>query len=405
MDLRGHLSGKRIMLGVTGSIASYKAVDILRALVGLGAEVRVAMTKHAAQFVSPLTFEVLSNRPVLVEEYGGEGISRIGHIGITDSLDLALVAPATANIIGKVAAGIADDSLTSALMAADCPLIMAPAMNDRMYRNPRLQKNITALKTLGVGFVEPGTGSLACGTSGMGRLAETDVILQAVASRFTPRDLEGVTVLVTAGPTRERIDAVRFISNASSGKMGYALAVAAHERGAEVILISGPVQLEPPSGVTLVRVESAADMQKAVNQHSACCGIVVMAAAVSDFRPVTAFDRKIKKEIAEDSLALERTTDILHELGRAGRNGILVGFAAETEAIEQNALKKLKEKNLDLIVANDLQKENAGFGTDTNSVIIFDRSGNRTEMPTMPKIMIARYIMQTAAGLLRQKQR
>ena len=403
MDVRDLLAGKRILLGVSGSIAAYKAVDILRRLVDQGAEVRVAMTRHAEQFVSPLTFEVLSKRPVLVEEFGGQGTSRIGHIGITDGLDLALVAPATANVIGKVAAGIADDSLTSALMAAECPLLMAPAMNDRMYRNPRLQKNIAALRDMGVGFVEPEAGNLACGTIGTGRLADTEVILHAVASRFITRDLEGVTVLVTAGPTRERIDAVRFISNASSGKMGYALAAAARERGAEVILISGPVQLKPPPDITLISVESAADMQRAVREQVGRCGIVVMAAAVSDFKPVTSADGKIKKEDAAEVLALERTGDILRELGSADGNCLLVGFAAETDAIEQNALKKLREKNLDLIVANDLRKADSGFGTDTNAVVIFDRSETRTEIPTMPKTAIARIIMESAAGLLKRK--
>ncbi|MCK9419611.1 MAG: bifunctional phosphopantothenoylcysteine decarboxylase/phosphopantothenate--cysteine ligase CoaBC [Nitrospirae bacterium] len=397
------LSGKRILLGVTGSIAAYKAVDLLRRLTEQGAEVRVAMTTCAEKFVSRLTFETLSRRPVLFDEFTGGNQATIGHIGITDGLDLALVAPATANIIGKIAAGIADDALTSALMAIDCPLLIAPAMNDRMYRNPRLQRNIAVLKDSGVRFVEPGTGSLACGTEGKGRLADIGLIIQELAVCLTQKDLAGKTVLVTAGPTREFIDAVRFISNPSTGKMGYALAAAARDRGAEVILITGPTQLAPPWGMKVVSVVSAGDMHRAVTEHLDRSHIVIMAAAVSDFKPLRTSDHKIKKEDAAQTLELGRTEDILLELGKAGGKRLLIGFAAETDNIEQNALKKLKDKHLDMIVVNDLLRNGSGFGVDTNAVTIIDRSGKRTEVPTMPKTAVASSIMNAVSEFLKKQ--
>jgi phosphopantothenoylcysteine decarboxylase / phosphopantothenate---cysteine ligase len=393
VEQSGVLTGKRILLCVSGSIAAYKAVDLLRRLTEQGAEVRVAMTACAEKFVSRLTFETLSRRPVLYDAFSSREQATIGHIEITEGLDLALVAPATANIIGKIAAGIADDALTSALMAIDCPLLIAPAMNDRMYRNPRLQRNITVLEDAGVRFVEPGTGSLACGTEGQGRLADTDVIVRELAACLIQKDLAGKTVLVTAGPTREYIDAVRFISNPSTGKMGYALAAAARDRGAEVILITGPTQLAPPQGVKVVSVVTAGDMHRAVKEHRDRSHIVIMAAAVSDFRPLQTSERKIKKEEAATTLTLERTEDILLELGKAGGKRLLVGFAAETDDIEKNALKKLKDKHLDMIVVNDLLKSGSGFGVDTNAVTIIDRTGKRTEVPTMHKTHVAASVM------------
>jgi len=395
------LSGKRILLGVTGSIAAYKAVDILRRLSERGAEVRVAMTGHATRFVSRLTFETLSGRPVLCDEFHDVNRSAIGHIDITDGLDAALIAPATANMIGKLAAGIADDSLTSAVMALACPLVIAPAMNDRMYSNPILRRNMDILRGAGARFIEPGSGSLACGTTGPGRLADTDLIIGELSALFLPQDLARRTILVTAGPTRESIDAVRFISNPSTGKMGYALAAAARERGAGVILISGPTHLEPPSGVALISVMSAAEMHKAVVEQSSHCDVVIMAAAVSDFRPVHASDRKIKKHEAPMVLQLERTTDILGELGGADGKQILVGFAAETDDLEQNALRKLKDKNLDMIVANDLLGSDSGFCSDTNAVTIFDRSGKKRLLPTMRKSEVARSIIDSIVEFMK----
>jgi phosphopantothenoylcysteine decarboxylase/phosphopantothenate--cysteine ligase len=403
LEQRDSVAGKRILLGVTGSIAAYKAVDILRRLTERGAEVRVAMTSHAARFVSRLTFETLSGRPVLSDEFSGAERSVIGHIGITEDLDLALIAPATANIIGKIAAGIADDALTSALLAIDCPLLIAPAMNDRMYRNPFLQKNITTLKECGVRIIEPGTGSLACGTIGQGRLADTDLIIQEISSLFVQKDLVGKTILVTAGPTREFVDAVRCISNPSTGKMGYALAAAARDRGAEVLLITGPTQIAPPQGVRVIPVVSAGDMHRAVMEHLDRSHIVIMAAAVSDFRPLQISDRKIKKEDAGETLLLSRTEDILLELGKAGGERLLIGFAAETDNLELNALKKLKDKHLDMIIVNDLLKDGSGFGTDTNAVTIIDRTLKRTELPTMPKAAIAQHLMNAISELIKHR--
>jgi phosphopantothenoylcysteine decarboxylase / phosphopantothenate---cysteine ligase len=394
------LSGRRILLGVTGSIAAYKAVDVVRRLSERGAEVRVAMTMHATRFVSPLTFEVLSGKPVLCDEFGGPDRPRIGHIDITDELDAMIIAPATANCIGKIASGIADDALTSAVMALDRQLFIAPAMNDRMFRNPILAKNIRVLRETGVKFIEPGTGSLACGTIGRGRLADVDEIVRELSLFFTPRDLKGKTVLVTAGPTREFIDAVRFISNPSTGTMGYAIAVAARDRGADVVLVSGPTQHAPPRGVTMVNVTTAAEMHDAVKARFADSNVVIMSAAVSDFKPTQTAVRKIKKNEANSFLELERTADILKELGGIAGGRLLVGFAAETEDVEQNAIKKLREKRLDLIVVNDLLKTGAGFGTGTNSVVIIDREGKRTELPVMPKSDVALRILDAVVERL-----
>lgn len=402
MEQQDRISGKRILLGITGSIAAYKAADVLRRLQERGAEVHVAMTRHAAQFVSRLTFESLSGRPVLCEERSEGEQYAIGHIDATEDLDAAIVAPATANIIGKIALGIADDPLTTALMALECPLLIAPAMNDRMYRNIFLQKNIRTLKEMGVRFIEPGTGSLACGAIGQGRLADTDRILDELSTLFAPQDLAGKTVLVTAGPTREFIDTVRFISNPSTGRMGYALAAAARERGADVILVTGPTTLAYPQGVKVVPVISAGEMHNAVDDHIEQSAVVIMAAAVSDFKPLHASDHKIKKVEAPPTLELERTADILLDLGRKKGNRVLVGFAAETDDVEQNALKKLLDKNLDLIVANDLHKAGSGFGTDTNAVVIYDRAQNRTALSTMPKSRIASFVMDSIVALLKR---
>lgn len=393
------VSGKRVLLGVTGSIAAYKATEILRRLTEQGAEVRVVMTKNATRFISPLTFEALSGKPVLCDEFQDWKQNSIGHIDVAANQDLALIAPATANVIGKVAAGIADDALTTTLMAVECPLVMAPAMNDRMYRNPVLQKNIQFLKEQGVRFIEPETGSLACGTAGQGRLADPASIIREISSMFLPRDLAGITVLVTAGPTREQIDRVRFISNPSSGKMGYALAAAARDRGATVVLISGPSHLPSPYGIRVIRVLSADDMYRAVMAHVEGTQVIIMAAAVSDFKPAVSTDHKIKKHEAPTILQLERTRDILLEVSKTAGRRFLVGFAAETDNVYDNAVKKLKEKNLDMIVANDLMKAGAGFDTDTNSVTIIERTGKSEELPVMHKSEIAAYILNKIVEL------
>jgi phosphopantothenoylcysteine decarboxylase / phosphopantothenate---cysteine ligase len=393
------MSGKRILLGVTGSIAAYKSVELLRRLLEQGAEVRVVMTRNACRFVSKLTFEALSGFPVLSDEYAPHERERIGHIDVTSGIDLALIAPATANIIGKIAAGIADDTLTSALMALDCPLMLAPAMNDRMYRNGVLQRNIALLRDLGIRFIDPDDGKLACGTSGQGRLAETGRIIDAVSASFLPHDFSGVTVLVTAGPTREPIDAVRFISNPSTGKMGYALARVARDRGAKVILISGPTSLTPPGGITFIAVTSAEDLHRAVVKQAGDADVVIMAAAVSDFRPASASELKIKKEAAASMLALERTVDILQQLGTMPRKCMLVGFAAETDNVLENAAVKLRAKNLDMIVVNDLLTTGAGFGSDTNVVTIMDRTGMISHLPLMEKADVASSVLDKVLEL------
>jgi phosphopantothenoylcysteine decarboxylase/phosphopantothenate--cysteine ligase len=395
----GMLSGRRIMLGVSGGIAAYKAVDVLRRLRELGAEVRVVMTRNATRFVAPLTFSALSGSPVLSDEFAEGTWGPMGHIAVTDGIDLALVAPATANIIGKAASGIADDALSTALMAAACPVIMAPAMNERMFRNPILQRNITALKSSGVRFVEPEEGVLACGTSGQGRLASLERIIQAATAALAPKDLVGVAVLVTAGPTREAIDAVRFISNPSSGKMGYALAAAARDRGAEVTLISGPTYLAPPEGVSHHAVTTAAEMSQAVRENARGCQIIIMAAAVSDFRPKERSSKKIKKESAAPIITLERTDDILQGLGAEKEGRILVGFAAETENVVENAREKLLRKNLDLIVANDIAQPGAGFSSDTNAAVMIDRTGAVTDLPLREKTELAITIIDRVVEL------
>lgn len=393
------LNGKKILLGVSGSIAAYKAIDVLRRMQDHGAVVRVVMTRNASRFVSPLTFETLSGNPVPSADFQEREQSGIGHIEMTEGLDAALIAPATANVIGKIASGIADDTLTTTLLALNCPLILAPAMNDRMYRNLVVQKNIYFLKQQGVRFVEPGVGQLACGTAGQGRLADLDAILREVISALPTGDLAGLRILVTAGPTREQIDPVRFISNPSTGKMGFALAAAAKARGAEVVLVSGPTTIKPPQGITVTNVISAAEMSRAAMNEAVRTDIVIMAAAVSDFRPKAAFERKIKKEEAASVIELERTEDILTAMSRLPGKRMIVGFAAETHDIEENARKKLKSKNLDLIVANDLSQQGAGFGTDTNSVIMIERSGARNQIPTTTKAEVADRILDKIVEL------
>jgi len=361
------------------------------------------MTKNAEHFVSRLTFETLSGSPVLIDEFHREDRTAIGHIEITNDLDAAIVAPATANVIGKIAAGIADDALTSALVAINCPLVIAPAMNDRMYGNPFVKRNMATLQAMGARIIEPETGSLACGVSGQGRLAETERIIGELSSLFVPKELAGYTVLVTAGPTREAIDAVRYISNPASGKMGYALAAAARARGANVLLISGPTHLTPPTGVKIFPVVTAGDMHDAVLEQACHSDIIIMAAAVSDFKAADPCTRKIKKDDVPSMLKLERTADILAELGAAGGKQFLVGFAAETDNIVQNALKKITDKNLDIIVVNDVLRSDSGFGVDTNAVTILDRYGGRQDLPTMSKSELAGIIIGVVAGLIRQK--
>ncbi len=388
------LSGKNILLGVSGSIAAYKAVEVLRRLQDRGAEVRVVLSKNAARLVTPLTFGALTRTPVLCDEFAETGWGAMGHVSVTENVDLVLVAPATANILGKAASGIADDALSTTIIAAACPLIMAPAMNDRMYRNRMVQRNLASLRAAGVRIIEPESGPLACGQTGQGRLASVDTIVAAAeAALGGMRDLTGRTILVTSGPTREPIDAVRFISNPSTGRMGQAIAAAARDRGADVILISGPGSLSPPDGVTVVPVTTAAQMRNAVLEWFDRAQVVIMAAAVSDFRPRHPVDHKVKKNDAAASISLERTEDILLELGKRKAGKILIGFAAETGDLLSEAERKLNQKNLDMIVANIVGSQYTGFASETNAATLLCRGAEPETLPLMTKQDLAQRIL------------
>jgi phosphopantothenoylcysteine decarboxylase/phosphopantothenate--cysteine ligase len=364
------LKDLKILLGVTGGIAAYKALELTRLLALAEAKVRVIMTQSAMEFVQPLSFQVLSGQPVCTHLFDLEAESRIGHIQVATDAEVAVIAPATANIIGKLAHGIADDYLTTALLACTAPKIICPAMNVNMYESQIVQENLASLRGWGFHQVGPATGDLACGVQGLGRLAPVDEILECIRQVSIPQSLQGKKVLVTAGPTRELLDPVRHLTNPSSGKMGYALARAAKWRGAEVTLVSGPSSLTPPHRVSLIRVTSAQEMYEAVVDQFTQMDAVVMAAAVSDYRPKKRAQEKIKKIKVSESLELEKTEDILLRLGELKQRQIIVGFAAETEDLLENAKVKLRQKNLDFIVANDLTAANAGFESDTNEVTI-----------------------------------
>lgn len=398
------LAGKVITIGVTGGIAAYKAAQLVSMLAGLEAITRVVMTKSAQEFVSPLTFQVLSGHPVRTDLFTAGKDNPIPHIELAAQSDLIVVVPATANIIGKVASGIADDLLSTTIMAATCPVLFCPAMNVNMYRNPVVQRNLTRLRELGYHLVEPGTGRLACGTEGTGRLPEPEVILEQVRAILgRAGDLSGMMLLVTAGPTREPLDPVRYITNRSSGKMGYAVAGAASSRGAKVILVSGAVGLVPPSGVKLIQVETAQQMFDAVMEHFSSVDIVVKSAAVADYRPKTVAAQKIKKSTDSMILELEKTPDILLELGKRKEGQLLVGFAAETGDVEENALAKARQKNLDLLVANDVTLPGAGFGTDTNIARLVYPDGTVIALPKMDKLALAHCILDEVLALRRAR--
>ena len=386
---------KTILLGVTGGIAAYKAVEVVSRLVKLGATVNVIMTRNATMLVQPLTFRYISRNPVAVDTFDEPESWEPQHISLADTADLFVIAPATANIIGKLTHGIADDMLSTTALAVQCPVLIAPAMNCRMYDNPILQENISILQKRGFEFIEPEYGLLACGYEGKGRLADPEKIVERIQQILNvSRDLEGRTVLVTAGPTREALDPVRFISNRSSGKMGYAIAEAASRRGADVTLISGPTTLTPPENVKLVNVESAIQMRDEVISCASQSQIIIMSAAVSDYRPKDFSTQKIKRGENIITIVLEENPDILAELGRDKRDGqILVGFSMETENLIENSRKKLEKKNADFIVANDVSKEGAGFGTDTNMVTLISSSGQIKELPLMSKYDVANAIL------------
>ncbi|MFQ5586730.1 MAG: bifunctional phosphopantothenoylcysteine decarboxylase/phosphopantothenate--cysteine ligase CoaBC [Thermodesulfobacteriota bacterium] len=389
------LKDKWIVLGVTGGIAAYKALEVTRLIVKAGGRVWPVMTASATEFIRPLTFATLAGNRVATGLFDGSGED---HIALAKRADLVIVAPATANIIGKVASGIADDLLTTVIMATGAPVLFAPAMHTRMYENPIVQGNIEKLKQLDYRFAAPEEGDLASGEEGIGRLADPDTILEAAIISLAPQDMADEKVLVTAGPTQEAIDPVRFLSNRSSGRMGYAIARAARRRGATVTLVSGPTTLPPPEGVTVVRVTTAAEMAAAALSRYPTSTIVIMAAAVSDFRPKNQQKEKIKKDVAEPVLQLERTQDILMEMGRRRKGQFLAGFALETENIVDNAERKLVEKKLDLIVANDT----GGLDSDSNRITVIVRNGQTEELPSLPKEEVAERVIDR---IVRMKSR
>jgi len=389
------LKGKKILLGVTGSIAAYKAAEIVSSLKKKGADVFVIMTESATKFVQPLTFSTLSGNPVVDNLFSINDKTIVKHISLAQWADLILIAPATANIIGKIAQGIADDMLTTTVMASNTKVIFAPAMNKNMISNPLYQQNVEKLTALGYEFIDAEYGQLACGEVGEGRLANIEDIVNKVGYVLTfKNDYKGKTVLVTASCTREPIDKVRFLSNYSSGKMGFALAKIARARGAKVILITGSTCLPAPKGITTVSIETAEEMKKEVFKYFSESDIIISAAAVADFRPKEVFTGKIKKEKnANPLIELEKTSDILFELGKKKGEKILVGFAAETENLAVNALKKLKEKRLDLIVANDILAKESGFASDKNRANLINSRGTVQELPLMLKIDMAGKIL------------
>jgi phosphopantothenoylcysteine decarboxylase/phosphopantothenate--cysteine ligase len=394
------LSGKNVVVGVCGGIAAYKVVEVVSRLKKLNAEVDVIMTEHAGHFVNPLTFRSISRNPVVTDMFESPESWDIKHISLAEKADMILVAPATANIIGKVANGIADDMLTTTILASKAPVVFAPAMNHNMYENKIFQENMSRLKALGYAFIEPDTGAMACGTSGKGRLPEPERIVDEVMNILChKKDMRGIKVLITAGPTREQIDPVRYISNNSTGKMGYAIASAAQRRGAEVMLVSGPVHIKKPCGVEVIDVITAEEMFSEVKKHYERFDIVIFCAAVSDYKSKHSFSGKIKKTGSGLTLELAENPDIARELGLCKGERIHIGFSAETENLTENASQKLAKKNLDMIVANDVTIEGAGFGTDTNIVRIIRKDGRMVQLPKMSKYGAALKILDEVLEL------
>jgi phosphopantothenoylcysteine decarboxylase/phosphopantothenate--cysteine ligase len=397
----------KIALGVTGGVAAYKAAELVRRLQDEGLDVQVIMTRAAQEFITPLTFAALTGKKVITDMFGADAAapanveSAIEHMAVAQRIDLLLVAPATAGILSKFVHGAADDFLSTLYLATKAKVIVAPAMNVNMWEHAATQENLQALRARGVHVVDPDEGYLACGMTGAGRLAATDAIVQRVRDVLALRkDLAGQTVLITAGPTREDLDPVRFLTNRSSGKMGYALADAAARRGARVVLISGPVELDPPAGVDWVPVRSTEEMRAAVMARAPEANILIMAAAVADYRPAAVHANKIKRSEGRITLDLEPTADILAELGRAKGHSVLIGFAAETARLVENARGKLERKGADMIVANDVTQEGAGFDTDTNIVTLVMRDGRNIPLPKMQKREVADLILDQAVQLV-----
>ena len=390
---------KNILIGVTGGIAAYKVVEVASRLKKSGANVRVVMTRNATEFVSPKTFQEITGNAVSVEMFGDAANFNVAHISLADFADAILIAPATANFLAKMAHGIADDLLTTTILAFDKKILLAPSMNTKMLLNPATQENLRILRGRGVEILEPATGELACGTSGKGRLPEPVEICAAIEKLFAPKILRGKKILVTAGGTLEAIDPVRYIGNRSSGRMGYAIATAAVNAGAEVVLISGKSELEPPSGLKFVKVESAVDMRSEVLKLFDSVDAVIMSAAVADYRVKNPAAQKIKKSAETLTLELVKNPDILRELGGLKKSQVLVGFAAETQNILEYARKKLVEKNLDFIVANDVTADGAGFSVATNIASIIWRGGDVENFAKMSKSSLAEKIIERVAGL------
>lgn len=394
------LKGKQIVLGITGGISAYRACDIVRMLTQDGATVQVIMTKAATEFITPLTLQTLSQNPVITEMFDLISESRIGHISLAQGADLVLVSPATANIIGKFANGIADDMLSTLYLATEAPVVIAPAMNEKMFAAVAVQENIQKLRKRGVTIVDPAWGELACGDVGWGRLAPLDQIVEAVCSVLSSNTLRGRKILVTAGPTAEPVDPVREITNRSSGKMGFALAKIARRLGADVILVSGPTSLDDPWFVKTIRVRTADEMYSAVMENIDDTDILIKAAAVADFKPVRKLQEKIKKDMFGGTMKLERNKDILETIGKMDTKPFLVGFAAETERVRENALKKMEEKNIDAIVTNDVSRGDIGFSSDYNEVNVFFRDGAEHAVPKIEKDEVALKILEIIGGRL-----
>jgi len=393
------LTDKNLVLGVTGGIAAYKAPDLVRALTKAGGRVRVVLTQAAEQFVTPLTLQTLSGQPVARSLFDLTEESEIGHIRLADTADAVLIAPATANVIAKLAMGMADDLLTTVALATRAPLLVCPSMNVHMYEHPAVRANLTLLRGAGRTILDPDSGFLACGYTGSGRMPEPDVIVEELEALISPKDLQDVRVLVTAGPTWEALDPVRHLANRSSGKMGYAIARMARRRGAHVILVSGPTALMAPRSVETVSVTSARDMEQAVLREATNADVVVMAAAVGDFRPSDASRHKIKRGRSDLELRLVPNPDILAKLGALKGSRVLIGFAAETRDLVANARRKLQAKGVHIMVANDVTAEGAGFDVDTNIVTLIDRSGRVERLAKMSKDDVALAILDRVVDL------
>lgn len=399
------LKGKTVVLGVTGSIAAYKIANLASMLKKLHVDVHVIMTKNAENIINPITFDSLTGHKCITDTFDRNHEYNIAHIALADIADVMLIAPASANMIGKMANGIADDMLSTTVMAMDCPVIVSPAMNTKMYNNPVMQENLKKLEKYGKIVIPPDNGYLACGTTGDGKMPSEEVLLEYILREIAKeKDLKGKKVLVTAGPTREAIDPVRFITNHSTGKMGYAIAKAAMLRGADVTLVSGPVSLTPPPFVEIIDVTSAEEMFEAVSKRSADCDFIIKAAAVADYTPVSAADQKIKKTDGDMSIEMKRTTDILGWLGENKREDqVICGFSMETQNVIENSRAKLEKKKVDMIAANSLREAGAGFGTDTNHLTLIE-ANKMSEIPMMSKSEAADRLLDRLAEILKEKK-